>query len=172
MPALHILPVGLVDPELLRRLAAELPNRFAVPVTVEPPVPPRAHWKAGDPGRFHAPAILQDLVAEAPADGGWWLALLDGGLVGPGVRSSCGFATVGGCCAIVSLAAVDPEPRALASQDDAFRRLLVEAVHEVGHLAGLRHCSDSHCVMYFSDDAAEIGRKGPEFCSNCRQRLV
>ncbi len=166
MPALHLLPIGLVDPDLLQRLALELRRRLAAPVVVEGATTAPAHWrKAAD---FDAPAILQDLVAAPPEDGGWRLALVDGNLVAPGVSSSRGLATIGGCCAIVALA---PRSRALASGlQDNFQHHLASAVHEVGHLAGLDHCPDPRCVMHFNAEAAS-GGSATELCAACQRRM-
>jgi archaemetzincin len=44
------------------------------------------------------------------------------------------------------------------------RRVAVEAIHELGHTYGLGHCSDPHCVMWFSNTLAESDRKGTAFC--------
>jgi archaemetzincin len=46
-----------------------------------------------------------------------------------------------------------------------------EAVHELGHMFGLDHCSDLRCVMHFSNSLADTDRKGRDFCPSCRARL-
>jgi len=50
-------------------------------------------------------------------------------------------------------------------------RLRKELSHEVGHLFGLKHCSDQRCVMYFSNTLIDTDRKTEELCSNCRSVL-
>jgi len=42
-------------------------------------------------------------------------------------------------------------------------RLLKEALHELGHTLGMRHCT-SPCVMSFSNSLAEVDEKSTEFC--------
>lgn len=49
-----------------------------------------------------------------------------------------------------------------------YERLVKEAIHELGHAFGLRHCKNSKCVMYFSISLLDIDRKGRSFCSSCR----
>jgi archaemetzincin len=42
-------------------------------------------------------------------------------------------------------------------------------VHELGHTVGLPHCSDSRCVMHFSNCLEDTDQKGTSFCRRCRQ---
>jgi archaemetzincin len=49
--------------------------------------------------------------------------------------------------------------------------VLVEVVHELGHLLGLSHCVDSHCAMYLSHRPSDADRKGPGLCHQCRTAL-
>jgi len=46
-------------------------------------------------------------------------------------------------------------------------RLLKEALHELGHTFGLRHCVDYTCVMSSSNGVERIDLKRAEFCPNC-----
>ena len=51
------------------------------------------------------------------------------------------------------------------------KRVLKEAVHEIGHTLGLRHCADPKCVMYFSEQLRDTDRKLENFCGACDQKL-
>jgi archaemetzincin len=51
------------------------------------------------------------------------------------------------------------------------RRAVTEAVHELGHVWGLGHCTRRDCVMWFSNTLAETDRKGSTFCERCARQL-
>ncbi len=51
------------------------------------------------------------------------------------------------------------------------KRLLTEAVHELGHTYGLIHCRNANCVMFFSNSIIDTDRKGYKFCSSCREKI-
>ena len=50
-------------------------------------------------------------------------------------------------------------------------RLIKEAVHELGHLHGLTHCSDRRCVMAFSNWIGDTDYKSYRLCHRCRRKL-
>lgn len=50
-------------------------------------------------------------------------------------------------------------------------RAVKEALHEVGHMLGLRHCDKPSCVMSFSNTITDVDRKGKELCGSCRNLL-
>lgn len=49
-------------------------------------------------------------------------------------------------------------------------RILKEAIHELGHTFGLKHCNNL-CVMQFSDSLVKTDKKLPEFCKSCLNLL-
>lgn len=57
------------------------------------------------------------------------------------------------------------------SQNLFLQRVLKEAVHELGHLFGLNHCTVSACVMYFSNSISDTDRKESNLCGRCKERL-
>jgi archaemetzincin len=50
-------------------------------------------------------------------------------------------------------------------------RLVKEAVHELGHTFGLRHCDDWRCVMTSSHSVERLDVKTPEFCEACASQV-
>lgn len=50
-------------------------------------------------------------------------------------------------------------------------RVVKEAVHEIGHMLGLKHCLNSSCVMHFSQSLEDTDRKHADFCEKCQTHL-
>jgi archaemetzincin len=52
------------------------------------------------------------------------------------------------------------------------QRVIKEAVHELGHTFGLRHCQISKCVMHFSNSLQDTDFKDDRFCERCNKILA
>src|SRR5919107_2134217 len=52
------------------------------------------------------------------------------------------------------------------------QRVIKEAVHELGHTFGLRHCQISKCVMHFSNSLQDTDYKDDKFCERCNKILA
>jgi archaemetzincin len=46
-----------------------------------------------------------------------------------------------------------------------------EAIHEVGHILSLQHCSN-HCVMHFSNSLWEAKMKPLYLCKSCKRKII
>ena len=52
-----------------------------------------------------------------------------------------------------------------------FQRTLKEAVHDLGHALGLKHCFNARCAMYFSNSIYDTDNKLSHFCENCEKKV-
>jgi archaemetzincin len=74
--------------------------------------------------------------------------------------------------AIISLTRLRNEFYNLPKDETLFRkRVFTEAVHELGHTYGLRHCVNPNCVMFFSNTLTDTDKKGPDFCQRCKNKV-
>lgn len=79
-----------------------------------------------------------------------------------------GEAQLKGHCAVVSLHRLREEFYGLPPNPELLlHRVVKESVHELGHVSGLRHCLDWHCVMASTHDVERLDLKGEEYCSSC-----
>lgn len=83
-----------------------------------------------------------------------------------------GLAQCPGTSAIISLCRLYPSFYFLSHDEDLLRRrTLTEAVHELGHCMGIKHCKLRRCVMAFSNSIEDTDYKQPDFCDNCRKKI-
>jgi archaemetzincin len=48
-----------------------------------------------------------------------------------------------------------------------YQRIVKEAIHELGHAFGLKHCNNAMCVMHFSSSLPDTDIKQNSFCDAC-----
>ena len=123
----------------------------------------------GRRGQYYSTAILQRLERISDPDARI-LGVTACDLYVPVLTFVFGEAQLDGNCAVVSTARLDEEFYGLPPREDLLReRLVKEAVHELGHTFGLRHCADWRCVMTSSHAVERLDVKTGEFCERCRK---
>lgn len=165
-----LFPLGELDPALLSLLKEDLPGIFAAEVEVYPPMPLGRKHFVKDRGQYIADGILEEFSTIIPVAGTVLLGITEADLFSQGLNFVFGIANRGR--ALVSSFRLRPE---FFGQDQNARilrkRVLTEAVHELGHALGLPHCEYPGCVMYFSNWIGDTDRKGPGFCFRCARTL-
>jgi archaemetzincin len=171
---IHILPVGAgVSIGLLDHLAAVLAKMFRVSCRVRA----QACMDAGfalDTRRnqYHATSLLRRIRDVEPDEDVRVVGVTRLDLFVPILTFVFGEAELGGRCALISLERLDERFYGLPARDELLReRLVKEAVHELGHTFGLRHCEDWRCVMTSSHAVDRLDVKGAEFCRECARAL-
>ncbi len=177
MKAIHLVavesPPDSTTPAELAELAAALARIFRVACRVRPE-PLDARF-AFDPARqqYHSTAILQRLDGLAGADDIRLLGVTSLDLFVPVLTFVFGEAQLDGRCALVSLCRLREEFYGLPPREELLReRLVKEAVHELGHTFGLRHCDDWNCVMASTHAVERLDVKSAAFCAACTQRIL
>jgi archaemetzincin len=158
--------------DLLEHLAVALARVFRAPCRIRPETVDLDF--ALDPfrGQYHSTAILQRMERVCDPDARV-LGVAACDLYVPVLTFVFGEAQLDGKCAVVSTARLSEEFYGLPGRDELLReRLVKEAVHELGHTFGLRHCPDWRCVMTSSHAVERIDVKGADFCGRCRKSVV
>jgi archaemetzincin len=172
--AIRLQPVGEgIELEFADEIAAALAHMFRVSCHVDAvPLDPSFAWDARRM-QYHSTAILENLSQLASCIGaGRCLALTQADLFVPVLTFVFGEAQLSGRCAVVSTHRLREEFYGLpANPALLLERTVKEAVHELGHTIGLRHCSDWRCVMASTHAVERLDLKSRDFCSRCRRSV-
>jgi archaemetzincin len=165
-----LVPFGEVNPTLLSWLEEDLPGISSadIEVTTAKPLRPEHFVKVRD--QYLADGLLNEFSSIVRAPETLLLGITEADLFSPGLNFVFGIANRGR--ALISSFRLRPEFFGQEPNTKVFRRrILTEAVHELGHALGLPHCEYPGCVMYFSNWIGDTDRKGPGFCFRCARTL-
>jgi archaemetzincin len=75
--------------------------------------------------------------------------------------------------AMISPKRLRPEFYGFSEDDELLKqRAQKEAIHELGHILGVDHCSDKNCVMYFSNSMLDTDFKDWRYCGRCEWKAI
>ncbi|MGA9391111.1 MAG: archaemetzincin [Candidatus Sulfotelmatobacter sp.] len=173
MKLLHLLPIGNVEDGLLKDLCPVLEDVLQLPCSVFPVHLDPDFAFHGERQQFHSSEILRLMQSFLTTDS--W-RLLGIGMIDmyiPILTFVFGEAQMGGPCAVVSGHRLRQEFYGLPSDHKLFRRRVIkEAVHEVGHTLNLTHCDDYRCAMASSHAVEWIDLKESTLCASCRSVVM
>jgi len=164
-------PIGEIDQKVIQVLKDDLNKVFKKPVVIGKGMaePDYAYHKKRN--QYLSTTILNALMEQkeyAPYEK--ILGIVDRDLFVPELNFVFGQASQR--VAIISLTRLRHAFYNLPEDQILFRRrVLTEAVHELGHTYGLGHCGNPRCVMFFSNSLTDTDRKGSEFCLSCEGKL-
>lgn len=173
MKKLQLLPVGTLDLRLLDWLAQSLQEKFQVKAEVLAPPLDVAFALHAERQQYHSSEILAAMRPYVQRDTWKLLGVTSLDLYIPILTFVFGEAQVAGAAAIVSYHRLRQDfyglPQAL---DVLANRLLIEAVHELGHTLRLTHCEDYRCAMAASHSVEWIDIKDSGYCESCLSRVL
>jgi len=89
-----------------------------------------------------------------------------------GLNFIFGQAKMKGRVALLSVCRLNPEFFHQPEDQELYeKRIVKEAIHEVGHMLGLGHCNKRHCVMSFSNTVGQVDQKTKYLCDMCKLQL-
>ncbi|WP_082391546.1 archaemetzincin family Zn-dependent metalloprotease [Thermococcus sp. EP1] len=99
------------------------------------------------------------------------LGITDADLYEEGMNFIFGLANPYLKSAIISLARLKPTFYGEHDGKLLKERAIKEAMHEIGHAFGLKHCPNPKCVMHFSNSIIDTDYKGKDYCEKCLNTL-
>ncbi len=168
IPEIKIVPVGIVDPELLEYLALTISGNLGTrcansPISIEP----RDAYNARRQ-QYSSTKILAALLELNSGDGAKTLGVAQVDLFIPILTFVFGEAQLGGEVALMSSHRLQQQFYGLPENKQLFyERAEKEAIHELGHTYGLIHCHSYDCVMHFSNSVEQVDLKSAVFCQVC-----
>lgn len=173
MKKLQILPVGPFRLDLLEWLAQALQEKFSRPAEILAPALDPAFALHAERQQYHSSEILGRMQGYVGAQTWRLLGVTQLDLYIPILTFVFGEAQLGGTAAVVSYHRLQQEFYGLPGDMDLLaNRLLVEAVHELGHTLRLTHCHDYQCAMSPSHAVEWIDIKDSGFCEECLARVA
>ena len=172
MGQISIVPINAMDGDVLERVALCLEERFLFTCRVERTIRvPRTSLNSVRKQMFYN-TLAARVAAVPPAEGALRLVLTDFDLYKTSHQFIFGDASEEQRIAIVSTHRLRSE--FYGERGDAnllFQRTLKEAVHNLGHALGLKHCFNARCAMYFSNSIYDTDNKLSHFCDACEKRV-
>jgi len=152
-----------IDPEVLNNLEKSLKIVFGDVQILEPENVPLNTYNE-ERGQYNSTMILKRLDSSCRIT----LGVMVEDIYPVGFNFVFGEAEIGGRRALISIHRLRPEYYGMSEDMELLSlRTLKEAVHEIGHVIGLKHCENKYCVMHFSNTINDTDIKGWEYCEKC-----
>lgn len=168
---ISIIPMGEINENVLKYLQRELKIIFARGVKILPQVKISQDAYNGMRKQYNAKALLETISVDSPnINSDKILGLTDKDMYAPELNYVFGSVEkIGGKKGIISITRLCEEFYHRQADEGLFlKRILKEAIHELGHLHGIPHCGNSECVMHFSYSILDSDNKGDKFCHACQ----
>lgn len=167
-----IVPIGPLQKGILNYAIKELEESFNMKVVIEEELGHPKYAYNEERKQYYSTEILREIVKQELLEYDRILGVADVDLYVPELTFVFGEANIAHKVAVISLTRLRQEFYGLPEDNALFeKRTTVEAVHELGHTYGLRHCKQDNCVMFFSTSIDDTDNKGQMFCKLCKRKL-
>ena len=165
-----IIPIGYIDKNILRFTQMELEERFNVVVDIGRQLEEPAYAYHKHKKQYNSAKILKQIHNLRLTGYDRILGIVDVDLYIPERTFVFGGADVKKRVSVISLTRLRQKFYGLPEDSALFKdRIIIEAVHELGHTYGLYHCKNNKCVMFLSNTISDTDHKGAELCSSCEK---
>ncbi len=163
-----VLPLGVIPDAAAQSVARHIPTYFHHPGHILPPVKIPADTFDNRRRQYDAGLIIKALKS-MPFEGHFKvIAILGVDLFIPIFTHVLGEAQEGGRFALASMYRLKGESTGnVPSMSKVLERLTKVALHELGHLFNLVHCSDPKCLMHFAGNPRNLDEIVLDFCGYC-----
>jgi archaemetzincin len=171
---IYLIPLGDVDDKHLEIIAESIQEQFDLPVKIAGDQGLPVYALDADREQYNSNLILRKLIDNATPDALKILGVTHVDLFNPIFSFVFGEAQFKGKGAIISSYRLrgNPDSDSKIGCPPLISRLEKEAIHELGHTFGLRHCVDPDCVMKYSVGLECADRKFSYFCTACRELVI
>jgi len=166
---IKIVPLGEVPKDILEKVREELkvPFHMVGEITQIEKLPKSAYNQFRN--QYHSSMILDFLEKHYE---GRVFSITKEDTYTEGLNFVFGQAKIKGRVAVVSVCRLDPKFFHKPEDKELFeRRVVKEAIHEVGHILGLTHCNNKGCVMTFSNTIGDVDKKTQNLCDMCNMQV-
>lgn len=172
MQNIALIPIGAMKSKVADFLSYSLPEILHVSCRILKEDIDLEPFYSGDRKQYHSTEILRQLLNFGTESEHHILGIMDEDLYIPILTFVFGEAQLNGRCALISGYRLHQEFYGLPEDESIYlQRCEKEAVHELGHTMGLKHCDNFECVMRFSTSIADIDIKRNVFCPSCSEEL-
>ena len=171
---IYLMPMGDIREEHLASMAESIAEQFGLGVEISANQGVPAYALDEVRKQYNSNLILTNLLILCPPDGLKILGVTHVDLFSPIFSFVFGEAQFGGKATVISSFRLGGETRENPGPGcpTLISRLEKEAIHELGHTFGIRHCADPDCVMHYSTGLACADRKFAFFCPACRDLML
>ena len=169
---LYLAPVKFYSNVLLQNFIAELSRRFTAKVNTVNLNINLDDFFSVDRKQYYSTQIIAEAIKMTELLNGKVLIVTDVDIFVPALTFVFGEAQLNGKHSILSVCRLHEEFYSEVSNEKLLLdRTLKEALHELGHNFGLRHCVNWDCVMHSSHGIEEVDIKGDKYCTECAKAV-
>ncbi len=163
-PMLQIVPLGNVDPMVLAVITAHLQALLGMNADIDSVEENPQYAFISGRRQYDAAKIIAQLSQRDSTR--FQLGVMARDLCTPILTYVYGESQLGGNAAVISLYRLKHRQRQVA-----FERAAKIGLHEVGHLLGIGHCWQAHCLMRFCSTLERLDDLPLTFCSACEYEI-